>query len=263
MSAADRQENAMSANRHQVWATISGSDEATLAAQVDAVAGYGIRAVEYRLDLIPVELWPIVMRGPQAPVAWWVAHFGTGEQSSLAHDAAGEALGSNADGVIFHSRCDGVEALADACRAAGTAFAAPFHNQAPLTLDAALDEFAWQESLRPSFRKIAVRAHTYDDATALVEATHRASRDGGSPAVGAVFGPHRWARVALPHAGSAITFVVAHGVSNEVAGDDEQLQLSELDDLRRVGGLLTPEFHELRDGSPLATAAGAGAHASG
>jgi hypothetical protein len=235
----------MIGDRHQIWATISGREREDLDRQVKAVAEWGIEAVEYRLDLIPADLWEFVLSGPRPRLSWWVAHFGTGQDSKLAHDAARATIASAADGVIFHSHCEGVGQLVQACRSAGKPFAAPFHGQEPLTLDAALEEFAFQQSLSPSFRKIAVRAHSYDEAAALVEATRRASRDGGNPAVGAVFGRQRWARIALPHAGSAITFVVAHRVKNEVEGDDEQLQLSELGDLCRVSGLMASEFYQL------------------
>jgi Type I 3-dehydroquinase len=235
----------MTAKRHQIWATISGSEKEDLVSQVKAVADWGIESIEYRLDLIPTDLWRFVLNGPRPRVSWWVAHFGTGDESKLAHDAAEATISSGADGVIFHSHCDGVDQLVRACRSAGKPFAAPFHSQEPLTRKEALEEFAYQQSLSPSFRKIAVRAHSYDDAASLIDATRQATLDGGCPVVGAIFGGQRWARIALPHAGSAITFVVAHRVKNEVQEDDEQLQLSELGDLCRVPRVMASDFYHL------------------
>jgi hypothetical protein len=245
MSKTCTKEANMGEARHQLWATISGSTASDLESQVNAVIASGIEAVEYRLDLIPRGLWSFVLECPKPSVPWWVAHFGTGIHSRIAHEAISASLSSDATGVIFHSRCEGVDGLVQSCRSQGRQFAAPFHSQLPLTVDAAIDEFRYQESFRPTFRQIAVRAESFDDANALVQATRYASKDGGSPAVGAVFGPQRWARVALPHAGSAITFIVAHRVKNEIDGDDEQLQLSELHDLCKIRNLIANGLREL------------------
>ncbi|MFY9825430.1 MAG: type I 3-dehydroquinate dehydratase [Thermoanaerobaculia bacterium] len=228
----------MSGSKHQFWATVSGTDRDEIASQVDALVRWGVEAIEFRVDLIPRNLWDSVLHERIPSVPWWVAHFGTGLDAQAAREAILATVASEAQGAIFHSRCEHLRELIDVSRRAGKLFAAPYHSQQPLTLEGALEEFAHQESLLPEFRKIAVRAMNFDDAAALLEATHRASRDGGSPAVGAIFGPQRWARVALPHAGSAITFVVARRVQNEVGSDDQQLQISEVDTLAKVRGIV-------------------------
>jgi 3-dehydroquinate dehydratase len=228
----------MFAGRHQYWATVSGTDKDEIASQVHALVRWGVQAIEFRVDLIPEDLWDAVFHDLRPAVPWWVAHFGTGADAPAARKAILATVASKAQGAIFHSRSEHLKEFIEASRAAGKLFAAPYHSQEPLTLEGALEEFRYQESLAPVFRKIAVRAMSYDDAAALIEATHRASRDGGRPAVGAIFGPQRWARVALPHAGSAITFVVARRVQNEVGNDDQQLQIAELDLLAKVRGLV-------------------------
>jgi len=226
---------------------VSGSRDDDLRDQVEALVRWGVHAIEFRLDLIPRDVWQWVFDLRAVPVEWWIAHFGIEEESGEARESTLQALHSEADGCIFHSHCNYVDELKRACLKNGKEFAAPYHSQHPLTLQEAVREFERQASLEPSFTKIAVRANTPADALALLGATGIASAAGGPPAVGAVFGPHRWARVAMPSAGSAITFVVAHRVSNEVGGDDEQLQLSELEALMKVRGILPPT----RSRSPL------------
>jgi 3-dehydroquinate dehydratase len=242
----------MLTGRHQFWATVSGTDRDEIVSQVNTLARWGVQAMEFRVDLIPESLWGGVLNELHPPVPWWVAHFGTGADAAAARKAILATVASEAEGAIFHSRCEYLQELIDISRGAGKLFAAPYHSQEPLTLQGALEEFQYQESLAPAFRKIAVRALSYDDAAALVEATHRASRDGGRPAVGAVFGPQRWARIALPHAGSAITFVVARRVQNEVGGDDQQLQLSELETLAKVRGVVDLPAGRVAIGSSVA-----------
>lgn len=228
----------MLGTRHQYWATVSGTDRAEITRQVAALESWGVEAIEFRVDLIPRALWESILHEQVPRVPWWIAHFGTGHDADEAREAIHATLRSDAAGAIFHSRCEHLDELMAASRTAGKPYAAPYHSQEPLTLEGALDEFRHQESLAPAFRKIAVRANNFEEASALLTATHRASRDGGRPAVGAVFGPQRWARVALPHAGSAITFVIARVVSNEVGGDDQQLQIFEMDHLSKVRGLV-------------------------
>ena len=223
---------------HQIWATVSGTDRDQIAADVEAVVQWGVEAIEFRLDLVPPDLWKAVLVNLAPPIPWWVAHFGTGSGADAARSAVLATLESEAAGAIFHSRCEHLDELVERCRAAGADFAAPYHSQEPLTLEAALAEYAHQQSISPKFRKIAVRAKSFDDAYALLEATRRCSTDGGAPVVGAVFGQHRWARVAMPTVGSTITFIVARKVPNEVGGDDEQLQLAELEKLLGVRGLM-------------------------
>ena len=126
------------------------------------------------------------------------------------------------------------------CLSAGKLFSAPYHSQKPLTRVQILKEYNYQETFRPSFRKIAIRAKTALDAAAVVQATYETSMNGGSPVVGAVFGPERWARVALPNAGSAVTFLVANRVKNEVGGDDEQFQVNEFKRLIQIRGIFPP-----------------------
>jgi hypothetical protein len=215
-------------NKHSIWGTVSGTDLNEISRQTEALAQWGVEAIEYRVDLIPEALWDALLKGRGSSVPWWIAHFGTGSDAPAARRAIEATVASNADGAIFHSRCEQLDDLIRMCSDVDMPFAAPYHSQEPLTLQGVLDEYAFQVSLSPKFRKIAVRAHTYDDAAALIEGTRRASVDGGSPVVGAVFGPHRWARIALPYAGSAITFVVARQVVNEVGGNDQQLQIGEL-----------------------------------
>jgi hypothetical protein len=225
-------------SNHQVWATVSGTDQGDIIQQVDALIQWGVHSIEFRVDLIPEVLWDTVFGITNLSVPWWVAHFGVGKNADAAKVAIQETVRSQAEGGIMHSRCEYLSELIATCRNAGKLFAAPYHSQDPMTRDAALKEFAYQEGLRPTFRKIAVRAHTYAEAAAIVDAIHIASQDGGSPVVGAVFGPQRWARIALPQAGSAITFIIAHALRNEVGGDDQQLQLSDLDHLFAVKNLI-------------------------
>jgi hypothetical protein len=223
---------------HQIWATVSGTRKQDLQADIASLVRWGVAAIEFRMDLVPQNLWETVWRELAPPIPWWTAHFGTGVDADGARSATLQGLETGAEGAIFHSRCEHLHELVEACRSADKAFAAPFHSQEPLSVDAAISEFEHQESLSPSFRKIAVRARTFEDALAIVEATRLASQDGGTPVVGAVFGQQRWARIALPCAGSSITFMVARQVANEVGGDDEQLQLAELENLLNVRGLM-------------------------
>ncbi len=229
--------NGMS-TEHQVWATVSGASKVEIARDVLDLTRAGVAAIEFRVDLIPVELWDDVFSELAPSIPWWVAHFGTGSDADQARDAIFRTIESEADGAIFHSRCEHLRELVAACREAGKAFAAPYHSQQPLTLEGAVDEYAHQRSLAPAFRKIAVRANDFSEAMALVEATRRAAGEDAAPPVGAVFGNQRWARVALPHSGSAITFIVARRLPNEVGGDDEQLTLGELRSLAKVRGML-------------------------
>ncbi|SLM49936.1 protein of unknown function [Nitrospira japonica] len=223
---------------HQVWATVSGRDRDDIMKQIDSLVCWGVRAIEFRVDLIPEALWDSILGIGSLPVPWWVAHFGTGKDADTAKTAIAETLRSDAEGAIFHSRCEHLSDLIAMCQKAGRPFAAPYHSQNPMTRNEAIREFEYQATLTPAFRKIAARARTYAEAAAIVDATHTASKAGGSPVVGAVFGPQRWARIALPHAGSAITFILAHAVENEVGGDDQQLHLGDIHHLSAVKDLL-------------------------
>ena len=239
-SAEDRLTNVqgLASSNHQVWATISGADRDDIFRQIDALIRWGVDSIEFRVDLIPKNLWKAVFSISGLSIPWWIAHFGTGTESEPAAIAIRETVKSEAQGAIFHSRCERLNDLINLCKNANKPFAAPYHSQQPLTCEAALKEFEYQESLGPAFRKIAVRANSYAEAAAIVEATQKASSAGGSRVVGAVFGKQRWARIALPHAGSAITFIVAHAVQNEAGGDDQQLHLGDLEHLFAVNDLL-------------------------
>jgi hypothetical protein len=223
---------------HQVWATVSGADRKDIMEQVDALTRWGVDSIEFRVDLIPEGLWDTVFGITGLRIPWWVAHFGVANDESAARIAIQRTAKSEAEGGIMHSRCENLRELIAMCRDAGKRFAAPYHSQQPMTREAALREFGFQEELCPAFRKIAIRAHAYEEAAAIVDATHLASQTGGTPVVGAVFGAQRWARIALPHAGSAITFIVARAVCNEVGGDDQQLSLADVDHLLAVNDLL-------------------------
>jgi len=228
----------MNFSNHQVWATVSGTHRDDIRQQVDALIRWGVQSIEFRVDLIPEALWDFVFSFSELGVPWWIAHFGVGIDSDAAKAAIRETVKSQAEGGIFHSRCEYLSELIAICRNADKLFAAPYHSQESLSRDAAFREFEYQETLGPAFRKIAIRARTYAEAAALLEATYVASFSGGIPVVGAVFGTQRWARIALPHAGSAITFIVAHSVHNEVGGDDQQLQLADLEHLFAIKGLV-------------------------
>lgn len=230
----------MSNANHQYWATVSGSTRNQIAVDIKLLEDWGISAIEFRLDLVPMELWDTVLTDLAPSVPWWVAHFGTGSEAEVAKKAILATTRSKADGGIFHSRCENIDELIKACRDAGKDYAAPFHSQEPLTFEGAMAEYAHQQSLSPAFRKIAVRPKSFGDAHALLEATRLCAKDGGAPVVGAVFGEHRWARLAMQTVGSTISFIVARKLPNEVGGDDEQLQLAELKHLLEVRGLMSP-----------------------
>ena len=223
---------------HQIWATVSGTDRKDLMEQIDALVRWGVDSIEFRVDLIPEVLWDTIFEITNLGVPWWVAHFGVGNDEGAARIAIQRTARSEATGGIIQSRSENLRELITICRDAGKRFAAPYHSQKPMTREAALAEFASQEDFCPAFRKIAVRAHSYEEAAAIVDATHLASQRGGTPVVGAIFGTQRWARIVLPHAGSAITFIVAHAVHNEVGGDDQQLSLADIDHLLSVNDLL-------------------------
>jgi 3-dehydroquinate dehydratase len=222
---------------HEFWATISGGDLDDLIRQQEDTWRWGVAAVELRADLIPVPIFDEVLarrnwRGPT-----FVAHFGTGSEADAAYEALSKSVAAGVHGLICHSRTEVLQDLRRLCNESGSSFASAYHSQTPMTLQEALTEFEEQEKHEPLFRKIAVRAMSINDAVAIVQATQFASQDGGTPVVGAIFGPQRWARVALPHAGSAISFLIAHRVNNEVGGDDEQLQLAEANHLQSVRAL--------------------------
>jgi 3-dehydroquinate dehydratase len=223
---------------HEYWATVSGHDLDDLLDQADSVLRWGCVAVEFRADLIPLDVYERLLDGgaPQYPA--FVAHFGTGGEADTARNAVLRAVEAGYHGAICHSRCEALDEIVDACRAEGRPFAAAYHSQEPMSRTEAAEEFERQEETDPLFRKIAVRAHRFEDAVALLEATRDAASSGGSPVVGAIFGPHRWARVAMPHAGSTISFVLAHRAVNEQGGDDEQLVIDDVARLQAIGGLL-------------------------
>jgi 3-dehydroquinate dehydratase len=222
---------------HEFWATISGTDVDDIVQQQVAVWKWGVAAVEIRADLVPESIYDEVLARRERQGPTFIAHFGTGDEAEAAAEAITKALKAGADGGICHSRCEALGEIKQACLNVNKSFAAAYHSQLPMTLSAAIREFEEQEANNPLFRKIAVRAESPEDAIAIIQATHQVSLKGGTPVVGAVFGPHRWARVALPHAGSAISFLIAHRALNEVNGDDEQLQLAEADHLQSVRGL--------------------------
>jgi 3-dehydroquinate dehydratase len=225
---------------HEFWATISGSTLDDILQQQHSVWDWGVSTVEIRTDLVPRSLHEQVLNTVvQAPT--WVAHFGTGAEAGTARTALHEALAADTiDGIVCHSRLEGVQEMAAAAQSAGKGFVAAFHSQTPVTLDEALDEYEYQGTLNPLFRKIAARAHTVEEALTLLQATHRASKRGGIPVVGAVFGPQRWARIAMPAVGSTVTFVIAHPVPNEAGGDDEQLTIEEATAVCSVRRIVEP-----------------------
>jgi 3-dehydroquinate dehydratase len=230
----------LSSSDHEFWATISSGSLAELLRQEAIAWQWGVSGIEFRADLIPDSVYCDLLAekrsdGWVAPT--FVAHFGTGEQDEIAKCAIERSLATQVAGAICHSRCERIDDIQAACVAANRHFAAAYHSQQPMTADEATAEFERQELRRPLFRKIAVRAYCAEDVLALLRATHIAARDGGSPVVGAVFGPHRWARLALPHVGSAISFLVTRQLPNEVGGDDEQLQLAEVDRIHLMRGL--------------------------
>lgn len=222
---------------HEFWATVSGDTLDDLLRQQEQAWSWGVSAIEIRADLVPDNVYrQVVARGDwHGPT--FVAHFGTGGQAPIARDAVRRALDGGMTGGICHSRCELVDDIQQDCRTAGAEFAAAYHSQQPMTQSEAEQEFHVQAARAPKFCKIAVRAHRVVDALALIAATGNAAEAGGIPVVGAVFGPHRWARAAMPSVGSAITFLVARPVPNEVGGDDEQLTLAEADALRCIRGL--------------------------
>jgi len=229
--------------KHEFWATVSGSTRSEVESQVESVIAWGVKAIEFRVDMIPENHWDAIFGLQELSVPWWVAHFGTKEGSAGAQAAIAESVKSRADGLIFHSRYEAVEEAAEMCRQAGKKFATPYHYETPISEEDALKEFEWQERLRPTFRKIGVRAQTFDEALGLVAATRRTAAAGGTPVVSTVFGPQRWARVALPSAGSVITFIVAHQIRNRVDGDDQQFHLKDLEHLQEVRNLLPAKTH--------------------
>ena len=236
---------------HEFWATVSGEPLAELLRQEAMAWQWGVTGIEFRADLIPEPVFNELLLENDRRGGWlgptFVAHFGTGAQAELAQQAIGWSLSTGVAGCICHSRCELIDEIQAACAAASRHFVAAYHSQQPMTAEEALAEFERQELRRPLFRKIAVRAYSVDDVLAVLHATRLAAQDGGSPVVAAVFGPHRWARVALPHAGSTISFLVTQQVQNEVGADDEQLQLAEVDQLQLVHGLY-PLRHEQLDG---------------
>jgi len=240
-----QQMGVLTTSRHEYWATISGSSLQDILQQEETVRQWGVTAVEFRADLIPPPIYSDLL----ARRAWsgptFVAHFGVGVEAKIAHDAIVRAIDADVFGGICHSRCELAMEIRHACLDAGKQFAAAYHSQEPMTCAEALREFEQQEVFQPLFRKIAVRAHRFEDALAIVEATHEAAISGGSPVIGAVFGPHRWARVVLPHAGSSVSFILAHQVANEVGKDDEQLQVIEVNALQSIRGLFPPHSGEL------------------
>ncbi|MEU5633645.1 type I 3-dehydroquinate dehydratase [Streptomyces rishiriensis] len=237
----------LSESSHEFWATISGSSLPDLRAQESMVWEWGVTAIEYRADLIPPAVYGELLRGNGRAGPAFVAHFGTGRDAESAREAIVKSFASDLAGCICHSRCELLDEIRGRCADTGRLFAAAYHSQLPMTATEAMREYEWQESLRPLFRKIAVRAKTVDDVVALLQATSRASQDGGSPVVGAIFGPHRWARVALPSAGSAVSFLLAAQATNEEGNDDEQLQLREVECLQMVRGLYPPRSERLDD----------------
>jgi hypothetical protein len=219
---------------HEFWATVSGDTLDDLVRQQELVWQWGVSAVEIRADLVPDDVFGQLLARGGWPGPTFVAHFGTGGAASVARDVVRRALDVGMTGGICHSRCELVDTIHEDCRNAGGEFAAAYHSQEPMTQHEAERELQAQAVREPLFRKIAVRAHRVADALALIAATGAAADTGGIPVVGAVFGPHRWARVAMPHVGSAITFLVARPVPNEVGGNDEQLTTAEADALRGV-----------------------------
>lgn len=229
--------------KHEFWATVSGNTKSNLESQIEDLVAWGVKAIEFRVDLMPENLWDFIFGLQEVKVPWWVAHFGTDGASEEARLTIQESVKSRATGVIFHSRYESAEEAAELCRQAGKKFIAPYHSQTPITEDQAMEEFGYQERLRPTFRKIGIRAHSYDEAAGIVSATRRAVAAGGSPIASAVFGTQRWARVALPFAGSVITFIVAHQVRNKFDGDDQQFHFKELEHLMAVKDLFPAKPH--------------------
>lgn len=223
---------------HEYWATVSGTSEEQLTSQQEAAWKWGVCAVEIRADLVPKESYKAVLQRGEWAGPTFVAHFGVADQAREALDSIERALEAGASGGICHSRCERVEEIRLLCRSAGAGFAAAYHSQEALTEEQAREEFIAQQQFQPLFRKIAVRAHRPEDAVALILATSSMAKSVGSPIVSAIFGPHRWARLALPRAGSSISFIVAERVANERGGDDEQLTLADVELLHEVRGLM-------------------------
>jgi len=220
---------------HEFWATVSGRTTEEVLSQEVATWKWGVVAVELRADLMTDESYAQAL---EQRSAWngptFVAHFGTGHEAEAAYRACEQAIEAGAYGAICHSRCELARDIQRLCTASGRHYAGAYHSQYPISAADAIREFERQQELRPLFRKIAARAESFEDAMALLEATRYSSQDGGTPVVGAVFGRHRWARVAMPQAGSAISFLIAHQVPNEVGGDDEQLTINDADLLQQI-----------------------------
>jgi 3-dehydroquinate dehydratase len=227
----------LTSSNHEFWATVSGRDIEDVANQQAAAWKWGVAAIELRADIMSDEAYEAALATHARQGPTLVAHFGTADETDAAVEAIRKGIDAGLDGGICHSRCEAIDEIRVMCRSANRLFASAYHSQQPITLADAIEEFARQQTYAPLFTKIAVRAETVEDAVAMIQATRRASEQPGAPVVGAIFGPHRWARIALPHAGSAISFLIAHRVANEVAGDDEQLQFKEADLLQRVRGV--------------------------
>jgi len=223
---------------HEFWGTVSGNSIEEITRQQEILWQWGVTAIEVRADLVPPDTYQVLLDKDEWVGRTCIAHFGIGVDSLVAQDVILQALRTDIAGCICHSRNESIEEISRAVTDAGKFFATAYHSQQPLTPRDALQEFEYQETLKPLFRKIAVRAYEFEDALAIIEATRLAFKNGGSPVVSAVFGTHRWARTALPSAGSAISFIVAHQVFNEEGGDDQQFCVDEVDFLNDAHILL-------------------------
>lgn len=224
---------------HEYWCTVSGNDITDIALQVNQLSDWGVAAIEYRSDLMPASVYEGVLssRPPKRPT--FVAHFGVGKHASTAFADLERASNTWIDGLICHSRSEILQDVSALARACGKRFGIAFHSQEPLIYEEIRDELERQNAVQPFFRKIAFRASKETDALALIRAVSESSIRPDVPVIGAIFGRHRWARIALANVGSAVSFIVSRRVTNEVGGDDEQLQISQVDALIADGLLPT------------------------
>jgi 3-dehydroquinate dehydratase len=224
---------------HSIWGTASGRTLSELCEAESSLLDAGVEAVEIRADLLPGGVYDARLESSPVSGPTFIAHFGIEGDSILAAEELDKATRCPwVTGIICHSHHPEVEALADLAVRAGKAFACAYHSQLSLTSDEVSAEYSRQSQLGSLFLKIAIRPRSIQDCLSFIDSVNRSASTRAEPVVGAVFGPHRWARIAMIEAGSAITFVVAHQCPNEIGGDDEQFTVAELGLLKQVRSLV-------------------------
>lgn len=222
---------------HEIWGTVCGDSVSEVKEQINKLVGFGAVAIEIRLDLVPKSLQNDLRGAIECDIPLWLAHFGKdGDEADQAYDILHSWLSEDISGIICHSRHPRVEELSELAGKNNKEFVGAYHTQSSPSTTELREELERQKKFDPSFRKIAVRPESNSDVLDILKVIAEKSDEGD--VVGAIFGPHRWGRIALANVGSPISFISAEQIQNESGGYDMQFDCEEYDTLASIPNIM-------------------------